>query len=145
MQHNSSDIIGRSQGWDLKLEPENLKAEVLPTCPWRSNHDPFARYNSALSARRIYICQICRTATVVMSLWHEGDCDYEGKGTGGEVKRIEVWRKSSKSAVKWSEVKCSDVRWNRAVGNLNGVKPNERVVKCSWVKFKWEEVKCSKV
>jgi hypothetical protein len=22
------------------------------------------------------------------------------------------------------------------VGNLNGVKPNERVVKCSWVKFK---------
>jgi hypothetical protein len=53
-----------------------------------------------------------------------------------------VWRKSSKSAVlKWSEVKCSDVRWNGAVGDLNGVKPNGRV-KCSWVKFKWEEVKC---
>jgi len=34
------------------------------------------------------------------------------------------------------------VRWNGVVGNLNGVKPNERVVKCSWVKFKWEEVKC---
>jgi len=31
------------------------------------------------------------------------------------------------------------------VGNLNGVKPNERVVKCSWVKFKWEEVKCRQV
>jgi len=30
-------------------------------------------------------------------------------------------------------VKCSDVRWNEAVGNLNGVKPNERVVKCSEV------------
>ena len=58
------------------------------------------------------------------------------------MKRIEVWRKSSKSAVKWSEVKCSDVRWNGAVGNLNGVKPNERVVKCRWVKFKWQEVKC---
>ena len=28
------------------------------------------------------------------------------------------------------------------VGNLNGVKPNERVVKCSWVKFKSEEMKC---
>jgi len=31
------------------------------------------------------------------------------------------------------------------VGNLNGVKPNERVVKCSWVKFRWEEVKCRQV
>ena len=30
-------------------------------------------------------------------------------------------------------MKCSDVRWNEAVGNLNGVKPNERVVKCSEV------------
>jgi len=39
-------------------------------------------------------------------------------------------------------MKCNDVRWNRAAGNLNGVKPHERVVKCSWVKFKWEEVKC---
>jgi hypothetical protein len=29
------------------------------------------------------------------------------------------------------------VRCNGAVGNLNGVKsPNERVAKCSWVKFK---------
>ena len=26
------------------------------------------------------------------------------------------------------------------VGDLNGFKSNERVVKCSWVKFKWEEV-----
>ena len=32
-----------------------------------------------------------------------------------------------------------------AVGNLNGVKPSDRVVKRSWVKFKWEEVKCRKV
>jgi len=31
---------------------------------------------------------------------------------------------------------------NGAVGNLSGVKPNERVVKFSWGKFKWEEVKC---
>jgi len=31
------------------------------------------------------------------------------------------------------------------VGNLNGVKPNERLVKCSSVKFKWEEVKCPRV
>jgi len=31
------------------------------------------------------------------------------------------------------------------VGNLNGVKPNERVVKCSRVKFIWEEVKCREV
>jgi hypothetical protein len=53
--------------------------------------------------------------------------------------------KSSKSAVKISEVLCSDVKWNGAVGKLNGVKPNERVVKCSSVKFKWEEVKCSEV
>jgi len=58
------------------------------------------------------------------------------------MKGIEVWRKSSKSAVKWSEVKWSDVRWNGAVRNLNGVRPNGRVVKCSWVKFKWEAVKC---
>ena len=28
------------------------------------------------------------------------------------------------------------------VGNLSGVKSNERVVMCSWVKFKWEKVKC---
>jgi len=31
------------------------------------------------------------------------------------------------------------------VGNLNGVKPNKRVVKCSWVKFRWEEVKFQQV
>jgi hypothetical protein len=40
--------------------------------------------------------------------------------------------------VKWGEVKRSDVKWDGAVENLNGVKPNKRVVKCSWVKFKWE-------
>ena len=51
------------------------------------------------------------------------------------MKGIEVWRKSSKSAVKWNEVKCSDVRWNGAVGTLNGVKPNESVVKCDEVKL----------
>jgi hypothetical protein len=28
------------------------------------------------------------------------------------------------------------------VGNLNGVKRNERVVKCTWVKFIWKEVTC---
>ena len=28
------------------------------------------------------------------------------------------------------------------LGNFNRVKPNERVVKCSRVKFKWGEVKC---
>ena len=37
------------------------------------------------------------------------------------------------------------MRGNGGVGNLNGVKPNERVLKCSWVKFKWAEVKCQKV
>ena len=31
-------------------------------------------------------------------------------------------------------MKCSDVGCSGAVGNLNRVKPNERVVKCSWVK-----------
>jgi hypothetical protein len=31
------------------------------------------------------------------------------------------------------------------VGHLNGVKPNERVVKCSSVKFKGEEVNCPQV
>ena len=36
-------------------------------------------------------------------------------------------------------------RGSRAVGYLSGVKPNERVVKCSWVKFKWEDVKCQKM
>jgi len=30
-------------------------------------------------------------------------------------------------------MKCSEVRLNGAVGNLNGVKPNERIVKCSAV------------
>jgi len=39
----------------------------------------------------------------------------------------------STSVVKWSEVKCSNVRWSGAVGNWNDVKPNERVVKCSEV------------
>jgi hypothetical protein len=47
--------------------------------------------------------------------------------------------------VKCSKVKCSDVRWSGAVGNWNGVKPDERIVKCSCVKFKWEEVKCRQV
>jgi hypothetical protein len=61
------------------------------------------------------------------------------------MKGIEVWCKSSKSAVKLSEMKGSDVRWNGEVGNLNGVMPNERVVKCGWVKFKWEEVKYQQV
>jgi hypothetical protein len=45
--------------------------------------------------------------------------------------------------VKWSDVRC-----NGAVGNLNGVKLNERVVKgmeCRWVKFKWEEVNFRKM
>ena len=44
---------------------------------------------------------------------------------------MDVWRKLSKSVVKWSVVKYSDVRWNEAAGNLIGFKPNERVVKCS--------------
>jgi hypothetical protein len=35
--------------------------------------------------------------------------------------------------------------FQEVVGNLNGGKPNESVVKCSWVKFKWEEVKCRQV
>ena len=48
-----------------------------------------------------------------------------------------MWRKWSASAANWIKVKCSDVRWKGAVKNLNGVKANERVVKCSWVKFKW--------
>jgi len=42
-------------------------------------------------------------------------------------------------------MKCSDVRRNGAVENLIGVKPNERVVKCRWVKIKLEEVKCPKL
>ena len=69
-----------------------------------------------------------------------GTVTYSSTTLRGEVKGIEVWRKSSKSAVKWSEVKCSDVRWNGAVGNINGVKLNEKVVK-----FKWKEVKCRRV
>jgi len=44
-----------------------------------------------------------------------------------------VWRKSSAGAVKWSKVKCTDVRCNGAVGNLIGVKPYDWVVKCSGV------------
>jgi hypothetical protein len=40
--------------------------------------------------------------------------------------------------------------WNDLTIKLNGVKPNERVVKCSWVKcswvkFKWDELKCQQV
>jgi hypothetical protein len=71
-----------------------------------------------------------------------------------QIKGIEVWRKSSKSEVKWSEVKwsevkCSDVRWNGAGWILKEVKSNERLVKCSWVKFinerKWSFGKCSEV
>ena len=52
-----------------------------------------------------------------------------------------TWGEVKCSVVMCGEVKCSDVRWNGALGNLNGLKPNERAVKCSWVKFKWEEVK----
>jgi hypothetical protein len=62
-----------------------------------------------------------------------------------EMKGVEVWRKSSKSAAKWSDMNCSDERWNGVAGNLNGVKPNERLVKCGLVKFKWGEVKCRQV
>ena len=51
----------------------------------------------------------------------------------GEVKGIEMWLKSSKCLVKCWDVKCSDVRWNAAEGNLNVVKPNEIVVKCNEV------------
>jgi hypothetical protein len=72
------------------------------------------------------------------------------------MKGIEVWWKSSKSEVKWgevrwSEVKCSDVKWNGVVGNLNGVKSNERkrsVDKCSEVERSvvgWSAVKCSEI
>ena len=56
---------------------------------------------------------------------------------------IEVWRKSPKSAVKWSEVK-----WNGVVANLNGVKPHERVVKVvgwSLNERKWSVDNCSEV
>ena len=35
------------------------------------------------------------------------------------------------NGVKWSEVKYSDVRWNWAVGDLNGIQPNDRIVKWS--------------
>jgi hypothetical protein len=31
------------------------------------------------------------------------------------------------------------------MANLNGVKPNERVVKRGWVKYKWEELKFQQV
>jgi hypothetical protein len=44
------------------------------------------------------------------------------------------------------QMKYSDVRWNEAVGNLNGVKPNERVVKCIELylgEIEMEEVKWS--
>ena len=59
-----------------------------------------------------------------------------------------MWQKSSRSAVKWNEVKFSDVRWNWAVGNLNGVKLHERVSKWSvdgWSLNgkKWIVDKCS--
>ena len=49
----------------------------------------------------------------------------------GEVKELEVWWKSSKNAV--NKVNCSDVRWTGVVGSLNGIKPNDRVVKMSEV------------
>jgi hypothetical protein len=42
-------------------------------------------------------------------------------------------------------VKCSDVRQNGAVGNLNWFKPNERVVGSKWVKFKLEKIKFRQV
>jgi hypothetical protein len=38
-------------------------------------------------------------------------------------------------------MKWSDVRWNGVVGNLSGIKPNERVVKYSVVA--WSVVKLS--
>jgi len=40
------------------------------------------------------------------------------------MKGIETLRKSTKSAVKLSEVNCGDVRGSGAVGNLNGFRPN---------------------
>jgi hypothetical protein len=45
-----------------------------------------------------------------------------------EQKSGENSLKAQWSKVRWSEVKCSDVRWNWAVGNLNGVKPNWSIV-----------------
>ena len=41
-----------------------------------------------------------------------------------------MWQKLSKSAGK-----CSDVSCNGAIGNLNGIKPNERVKNCSEVQL----------
>ena len=40
-------------------------------------------------------------------------------------------------------MKCSDVRRNGAAGNLNGVRPNERVVQCSVVEMGKNEVSTS--
>jgi hypothetical protein len=52
----------------------------------------------------------------------------------GEVGWSEVkWGEVRWSWVKWGEVGWSEVKWSGAVGNLNGVKPNERVMKCSEV------------
>jgi hypothetical protein len=48
-------------------------------------------------------------------------------------------------AVMWSDVKCSDVRWNWAVGNLSGVKPKWNVVGWSLNERKWSVEKCSEV
>ena len=62
------------------------------------------------------------------------------------MKGIEVWRKSSKRAVKWSEVKCSDVRWNGAVGNLNGInsrkllKMDILMSETCWAHKKWNKI-----
>jgi hypothetical protein len=51
------------------------------------------------------------------------------------------------SKVQWSEVKCSDLRWMKQYEILNGVKPNERVVKFGEVLNgkKWSVDKCSEV
>ena len=50
--------------------------------------------------------------------------------------------------VQWCKGRCRDVKWDGAVGNWNGVKPSERVVKCCWVILnvrKWSVDRCSEL
>jgi hypothetical protein len=114
-KHSYCPLVSLSQNSSLRWQDTIMSISVISTACTRLDMRDFI-INSSKNA------SFCSQ-----------DVSTERRETGWNERNRSV----GKSAVKWGEVK-----WNGAGGNWNGVKPNDRVMKCSWVKFKWEEVKC---
>ena len=63
----------------------------------------------------------------------------------GPCMLIDVASSGDRNVIKKEDKNILKYTIHGAVRKLNGVKPNERAVKCSWGKFKWEEVKSRQV